>query len=391
MPCVKSFFFFIHFVIVLPSAWAETGGWQYDWSDEFDRTGSPIIADTWKWDGGTSMVRGAQLDEANGYCQNGLLILEGKRVGSGNQYTSAAISSIGLKSWKYGRFEMRARIDARKGSWPAWWTTGVSGGWPAGGEIDMLEYYTDQVLFNVMDGAQRWTSPRLSTNSLGGAEWSSQFHSWIMEWDSTRIDLSLDGNLVNHYSVSMADGTGPNGINPFRQPHNMRLNLAIGATGGDPTGTQFPILFEVDYIRHWNWVNSVDFNVAIDGGSGSGQYLPGSLVSIAARMPPPGKIFDKWVMTSVQGNLSNINTAATTFIMPSGNVSLSATYKGASSAVHEQRTFTLQTKSPMNYGLFLRYNLAGRVVGQGSTGIDFETSRSAFEGFVIRGKDESYP
>ena len=91
---------------------AAVGGWQFTWSDEFDRTGTPIVSNVWKWDGGGSMVRDAKLDRANGYCTNGVLVLEAKRVGTNqgtSQYTSAAISTIGLKSWLYGSFGRLAR------------------------------------------------------------------------------------------------------------------------------------------------------------------------------------------------------------------------------------------------------------------------------------------
>src|SRR5205823_11971284 len=36
-------------------------------------------------------------------------------------YTSASLTTRGLASWQYGRFEMRARIDVRPGLWPAFW------------------------------------------------------------------------------------------------------------------------------------------------------------------------------------------------------------------------------------------------------------------------------
>jgi beta-glucanase (GH16 family) len=40
------------------------------------------------------------------------------------------------------------------------------------------------------------------------------------------------------------------GKNPFHQPHYILLNLAIGGTnGGDPSKTEFPVKFEVDYVR----------------------------------------------------------------------------------------------------------------------------------------------
>jgi hypothetical protein len=65
-------------------------------------------------------------------------------------------------------------------------------------------------------------------------------------------------------------------------------------------------------------------------GSGSGQYLPGSLVSITAKMPPAGKVFDKWLITSGNPTVAGAAGEATTFDMPEGNVSMTATYKDGS-------------------------------------------------------------
>ncbi|HKP96810.1 MAG TPA: family 16 glycosylhydrolase [Fibrobacteria bacterium] len=353
--------------LCLASAWSATGGWKFSWSDEFDRTGSPIVPGTWKWDGKESLVRDATLDTNNGWCANGLLVLEARRVGTQNKYTTAAISSIKLKSWKYGRFEMRGKIDIRKGSWPAWWGTGVAGGWPTSGEIDMMEYYSDKALFNVMDGKKGWSSPTLSVKALGGDYWSSQFHTWIMEWDSTRIDLSLDGRLVNHYVVSKADGTGPNGTNPFKQPYIQELNQAIGQAGGDPSQTQFPMRFEVDYVRHWQWVDSSAFTLTVQGGTGSGQYLPGTRVSITAEMPPVGKSFDKWVVTSGNPGVEAGTNAAASFSMPSYNVVLTATYKvGVSVMPRNARANVLGKPFAADPGFW--YDISGRHLGQAVPG-----------------------
>ena len=42
------------------------------------------------------------------------------------------------------------------------------------------------------------------------------------------------------------------GFNPFKQPHYMLLNVAIGGqNGGDPAQTPFPRKMEVDYVRVW--------------------------------------------------------------------------------------------------------------------------------------------
>jgi beta-glucanase (GH16 family) len=143
------------------------------------------------------------------------------------------------------------------GSWPAVWTLGISGGWPAGGEIDIMEFYRrtgiPSILANVAWlGSQRnskWhTEVRPLTNFISkDPEWVRKFHIWKMEWDSVSIRLSLDNTLINRTLLS--ETINPDGKNPFLQPHYILLNLALGANGGDPSKTRFPVNYEVDYVR----------------------------------------------------------------------------------------------------------------------------------------------
>ena len=63
-----------------------------------------------------------------------------------------------------------------------------------------------------------------------------------------KIDLLLDGKLMNHLDVASADHADQG--NPFHDPVYIILNQAIGGqSGGDPAQTQFPIRFEVDWVR----------------------------------------------------------------------------------------------------------------------------------------------
>ncbi len=62
-----------------------------------------------------------------------------------------------MQSFKYGRFEMRAKIDTRSGLWPAFWTLGNEGEWPENGEIDIMEFYRSMLLANVVWGSmEKW-------------------------------------------------------------------------------------------------------------------------------------------------------------------------------------------------------------------------------------------
>jgi len=241
------------------------------WSDEFNTDGRP---DTSKWTYEKGFVRNEELQwyqPENAYCKNGILIIEGRREEKFNphydpasnswrknrkniEYTSACLITKGKQSWQYGRFEMRARIDVSQGMWPAWWTLGVDKRWPANGEIDIMEYYRGILLANIAclgsDGKPQWFSNTFKTDSLGGTVWASQFHTWRMDWTEEYIALYCDDHLLNKVTIDELVNKDGSGFNPFKQPHYMLVNLAIGGmNGGDPANTSFPRLLEVDYIR----------------------------------------------------------------------------------------------------------------------------------------------
>jgi len=242
-------------------------GWKLVWADEFDVAGPPQ-ASNWRYE--TGFVRNMELQwyqAPNATVTDGMLTIEGKRetvanpnylAGSSDwkrsrqnaSYTSSSITTSGKHTFTYGRFEARARIDVRQGSWPAFWTVGTMGGWPAGGEIDIMEFYAGKVLANVCkpNGSTcAWSSITKNVSTLP-AGWANQFHVWAMEWDATKIDLFLDGALMNHFSV--ADAVPAGTTNPYvARPVYIIVNLALGANGGDPSTTTFPIKYEVDYVR----------------------------------------------------------------------------------------------------------------------------------------------
>jgi beta-glucanase (GH16 family) len=247
-----------------------TNDWKLVWHDEFDTNGPPDPAN-WNYERG--FVRNNELQwyqPENAFCTNGLLIIEARLEHKHNpsfvtnstnwktsrewiDYTSASITSRRLQEFKYGKFEMRARIDTRLGSWPAFWTLGATSGlgWPACGEVDIMEFYTGKVLANIgysLDKKIKWSSVRKPVAELGGDAWSKEFHIWTMEWDERKIDLSLDGKLMNHLDLADADKADQG--NPFHAPVYFILNQAIGGnSGGDPSETKFPVRYEIDWVR----------------------------------------------------------------------------------------------------------------------------------------------
>jgi beta-glucanase (GH16 family) len=237
--------------------------WKLAWSDEFDKDGAPNSAN-WGFEKG--FVRNQELQwyqPDNATVANGLLTIAAQKqqvtnpnynAGSSDwkqsrqyaQYTSSSLVSSGKQSFLYGRFEICGQIDTRQGSWPAFWVLGNGRSWPSSGEVDIMEYYANGVRANICKPSGSncdWSgSVTQSLSSLGGTTWSNKYHLWAMEWDAKNINLYLDDKLVYGYSIA---STNPYTGNAFY----MLVNLAIGANGGDPSGTTFPITYKVDYVR----------------------------------------------------------------------------------------------------------------------------------------------
>ncbi len=247
-----------------------TNDWKLVWADEFNTNGAPDPAN-WNYEHGFVRNHEQQwYQEENAFCTNGLLVIEARRepkpnpifsASSGDwkksraqiDYTSASLTTRKRHEFTYGKFEMRARIDTRPGSWPAFWTLGATPhiGWPEGGEIDIMEFYNGTVLANFgysLDQKIKWNTVRKPIAELGGEAWSREFHIWTMTWDEKKFELRLDGALMNQFELADADNADEG--NPFRRPEYIILNQAIGGdSGGDPAQTVFPIRFEVDWVR----------------------------------------------------------------------------------------------------------------------------------------------
>ena len=255
-------------------------GMSLVWNEEFNTEGRP---DTTSWRYENGFVRNQELQyyqKDNAKVTGGRLVIEGRRERVKNsrynpdrtdwrsveyaEYTSSSIQTRGFHQWQFGRFEIRARIDTAKGSWPAIWTLGISGGWPAGGEIDIMEFYrvkdvpiilANYAWLSEQGRSAKWDGFKkpLADFTAKDHDWVKKYHVWRMDWDKDSIALMLDDEVLN--TVSLSNTINPGGFNPFLQPHYILLNLALGANGADPSKTKFPIYYEVDYVRVYQQKN----------------------------------------------------------------------------------------------------------------------------------------
>lgn len=263
---------FLAFFSCVLATEGQAEGYVLVWADEFNTDGRPD-PNNWTYEYG--FVRNEELQwyqPDNAFCEGGRLIIEGRRERVKNpryepgsrdwkrnrefaEYTSACVLTRGLHAWKFGRFEIRAKIEATEGLWPAIWTLGSARGWPGCGEIDIMEYYRGMILANACweSGVQwkpTWDDSKTPVEEFGGPEWDDEFHLWRMDWDEKEIAIYLDGRLLNTIDLTQTINKDNEGANPFHEPHYLLLNLAIGGRqGGDPSKVKFPTRYEIDYVR----------------------------------------------------------------------------------------------------------------------------------------------
>ena len=276
--------------------------WELLWSDEFNDE----ELDLTKWNklnwkpGWVNNELQAYTDrDTNIFLENGHLVLQGNiepgysgtdYVGNNyvSDYTSGRVNTDDKFSTTYGRFDIKAKLPAGKGSWPAIWMLGESIssiGWPQCGEIDIMEHVGyDQGLvhgsihtqdYNHMYGTQKSGSKYVD-------DVTEAFHVYSLEWSPFYLRYLIDNEP---FFFVYNDSNGDFGKWPFNDPHYLILNLAIGGDWGGVQGVSasaFPMKMYIDYVRVYkksDTYNYVEVTFKVDMSneniSGSGVWLSG--------------------------------------------------------------------------------------------------------------------
>jgi beta-glucanase (GH16 family) len=248
-------------VATVPTSIAIPSDYQLVWADEFAVDGIPD-ASKWVHETGRNKLGWYNNEKQyysaprleNAKVQNGLLTITARKEARSDQpdwggqaYSSTRLISAGKKDWTYGFFEIRAKLPCGKGTWPAIWMLGSQGGWPAGGELDIMEWVGSRPerMFSTVH-----TAAGSGGNGKGGdapvVDPCGTFHNYQMLWTAQQIQFALDGKV--HFTYKNA-GTG-SAAWPFDLPQFMILNVAVGGDlGGAIDDSIFPVQMDIDYVR----------------------------------------------------------------------------------------------------------------------------------------------
>lgn len=280
--------------------------WQLVWQDDFDNE----IIDLTKWSlevncfGGGNNEQQCYTDRAeNAFIEQGILKIvalkenfNGPAVNDDDAnynpnntrtlpYTSARLRSKNKGDWRFGRFEISAKLPQGQGTWPAIWmlpTDWAYGGWAGSGEIDIMEAVNlkaksdesgasadqkESRVHGTLHYGRAWPANVYSGKAFhlpGGINPADDFHEYAVEWQDGEIRWYVDDihfatqREAGWYSQYMnTDGVLVNGEGgaPFDQKFHLLLNFAVGgdwAANVNENGIDdsiFPQSLKIDYVR----------------------------------------------------------------------------------------------------------------------------------------------
>ncbi|WP_035604128.1 glycoside hydrolase family 16 protein [Haloferula sp. BvORR071] len=254
---------------------ARAGDWKLAWSDDFDRPGLPDPAN---WTCEKGFVRNQELQfytekrKENARVSGGNLIIEARKESFPNpafvegskdwqksrrnaEYTSACLITKGLRSMKYGKIEVRAKLPSGKGIWPAIWMLGDNRGpvrWPLCGEIDIMEFVSHEP--GVVHGTLHFPTPGTDKHQSAGGTTKDdslhdKFHVYGVEWNQKSLSFLFDDKPYKTVDLSVA---GSGDANPFHKSFYLLLNVAVGGTWGkEPDPKVYPQRMEIDWVKVW--------------------------------------------------------------------------------------------------------------------------------------------
>jgi beta-glucanase (GH16 family) len=143
-----------------------------------------------------------------------------KQVLFNNEYVSGILTTQNSFSQKYGYFEIRSKVPAGTGVWPAFWMLANDGGWPP--ELDVLEGRGQRPGDLAM--TTHWRLPSTGKIESCGFDFAQPdaamaFHDYGVLWLKDRVIYFIDRKPVSDITV-------PTG---FDDPMYMIVNLAMGA------------------------------------------------------------------------------------------------------------------------------------------------------------------
>ena len=336
------------------AAQAVPSGYTLNWSDEFNgAANSQPNSAVWGFDTGAGGWGNNELETyvtsvanchviADGAATDGKALQIEMQTDTSGRYYSARINTGGKKTVGYGYIEYRAQMpNAGAGYWPACWMLGNnigSVGWPACGEIDIMEEVDGQ---NNNHGSLH--GPNYNPTAIvNGSSFTSAYHTYGALWQANSIAFYVDGNV---YETDTSAGAPGGGWVWNNNPNFFLINLAMGGNfpGSPNSSTHIPGDLKVDYLRYYTPGSSTGGTTGTTGGgtvptgirtltpqcaTGSRLDLTGGSIANGTKLQiwaAAGNVNQQWNVSLISGSSYKIQSNAGAVCLDSAGATANGT------------------------------------------------------------------
>ena len=228
-------------------------GYKLIWNDEFENEGLPDSS-KWIFEHGPNWYNNELQYYTNRRSENcrvrsGNLIIEAiPEIYDNRNYTSARINSV--EGWRYGFFEISARLPRGVALWPAIWLypdKDSYGGWPKSGEIDIMENWSwapEQIYGTIHTEAYNHIQGTQIGKHIQLVEPWNNFYRYQLEWQPGILNCFVDDSLFFSF-----ENEGTVQTWPFDHFFHFILNVAVEQYAPGNESSWVKRTMEVDYVR----------------------------------------------------------------------------------------------------------------------------------------------
>ncbi len=167
-------------------------------------------------------------------------------------FLTGGVYTKGKKTFDGGRIEICAKFQGAKGEWPAFWMLPEEGGWPMGGEIDIMErlnydsfayqtvhsYYTHTLGFDN-------NPPHYGTNRI----YPDDYNVYSVDIYPDRLVFAI--NHKHTFTYPRID-TDKEGQFPFCKPYFLLIDMQLGGTWvGEIDPDDLPVEMYIDWVKYY--------------------------------------------------------------------------------------------------------------------------------------------
>lgn len=231
-------------------------GWRLVWEDDFNDSITFDPAAWTKIPRGTSDWNNYMSDFDSCYAvRDGNLILRGlvnyRFPADSVPFLTGGVYTKDKVTFENGLIEIRAKLHAATGAWPAIWLLPQGEKWPDGGEIDIMERLNgDSIAYQTVHTHYTYTlgikdPPQGATGVID----PDGYNVYAVELSADSLTFFINGTHTFSYPRIETDQEGQY---PFNRPFYLLIDMQLGGSWvGEVDSTDLPVEMWVDWVRFY--------------------------------------------------------------------------------------------------------------------------------------------